>query len=299
MTVPIGKWAAIYPARFPKVKPQQQCDKLAPTFHASVQNSQRAPIHFQRRLFLLEGKPVNEMLRPPSRWRRLLRSEVTYDVPLAVCGCVAGVVASFKFFTDNPPNKWAGGSLALVACVSLILGISKALMKHQKQSQVESPKPLDAVLHTVHSLLTNGPSAAKKEHGLRICVFVPIPNDPEHVHQLTNYVGTATEHGAGKKISCRSGIVGEALRSNRLAYSLLPKGQSLVEFLVRDFGFTKDEAMNVRENSKSWAGIPVASDGKVVAVIFADSTDKDFWNATRRRIIEASAIGVAEYLTRS
>jgi hypothetical protein len=57
----------------------------------------------------------------------------------------------------------------------------------------------------------------------------------------------------------------------------------------------------MRQDRQSWAAIPVGEAGKVVAVIFLDSAERDFFGTasqTRRKILEGATVGVAKFIAR-
>ncbi len=55
----------------------------------------------------------------------------------------------------------------------------------------------------------------------------------------------------------------------------------------------------MQQDRKAWAGIPIGLDNKVVAVIYLDSTNREFFgnaNSSRRKILDAAIVGVAQFI---
>jgi hypothetical protein len=154
---------------------------------------------------------------------------------------------------------------------------------------------LDGVLNTLDAILeTQSPGS-----GLRVCVFIPT-RDPDVVHQTTDYFGTDSRYGRDRNMSSRCGVVGKAFRAGQAQYDKLPRDVNVIDYLVSAHGFGREEAASMRQDRHSWAAIPVG-DKEVVAVIFLDSSNRDFFGnngCPKRKTLEGATIGVAKFIAR-
>jgi hypothetical protein len=226
----------------------------------------------------------------------LLAGEFMFETILAAGVVGTGVVQGMKSLSEWPPsNGMAFTSFAIAGCLGIAL-FFRARTRNMKARDSANPQPLDAVLETLHAIVAEYSKVETRE-GMRICVFVRGLKENE-AHQICNYVGYREGQGAGRDISCRCGVVGEAFRTGKAAYAKLPKGMGVVDFLVRQ-GFGREEAIRMRSDAKSWAAIPAGD--PVVAVLFLDSNIPDFFGkvtGNKRKILEYATMGVAKFIAR-
>ncbi len=119
--------------------------------------------------------------------------------------------------------------------------------------------------------------------------------DGEDGTQLMPHVG-GPGGAASRKLPPKVGIVGLAVRGREPAYSKR-QSKDLVAYrrqLVRDFNFSEAEAKDVREDRWSWAAVPIFERDQVVAVVYADSGDPDFFD-DKKNLFGAACAGMAEY----
>ncbi len=217
-----------------------------------------------------------------------------FEIALAFAPLVAGVVGGVKLLDSEPYRHYAYYSFTAGA-LSFVVLAWRAVVRNRKAQGAAALHALDGALHALHAILENGDGNS----GLRICVFVPHHKKKDTCHQITNYVG-GDGGGKGRDHSCRCGVVGSAFRSTECQFDTLPKNTQVVDHLVREHGFDRQEAATMRQDRRSWAAMPVGD--PVVAVIFLDSVIGDFFGkskGTRRRIIESSAIGVAAFMRKA
>lgn len=230
----------------------------------------------------------------PKTWRqRWLNLGVLSDSILALTPALGASVGGVKLLDSVPWLAWL--SFIGGAAASLIM-MCKVWTRNRTLQGDRELHALDGALHTLHAILD------KNGSDLRICVFVPKPKKPDIAHQITDYVGVVEPYGRGRDLSCRCGVVGLAFRTGQAQYSRLPNNVSVVDHLVAAFGFDRSEASQMHQDRKSWAAMPVGAPNKVVAVIFLDSSDANFFgnaSSSCRKEIEAAAIGVANFIART
>lgn len=236
-------------------------------------------------------------LTPRTWWNKFCAGEFIYEVVIAVGTATLGTLTALTHFRKSPPDNVTGwGALAAVIVVFGTL-LLRAFQRRRKAQNESEPHALDCVLFTLHAILL-GWSKNAANASLRICVFVPIRGS-ETVQQITDYVGANGDprHGRGQEIPTSKGIVGLAIRSGEAKYDHLAPGVPLTDYLIETYGYTRAEALNRREDRKSWAAIPVGVPGRVEAVLFLDCDQARFFEREQiKKILESATIGVARYL---
>ena len=236
-------------------------------------------------------------LKPNSKWKALLAGEFAFEIFFAFTTISYGFVSARKFWKKAPPDyELAIASLVIALLVTAALTV-RAFSRKKRALREDNAHALDGVLHTLHAILHER-SQNPELISLRVCIFV-IGKQSDTVFQLTNYVGDGPAHGAGRIMPIRAGVVGKAFRTGESHYDKLPKDTSVVDYLVDQYGFEKSEAIELRQDRKSWAAVPVGTAGRVVAVIFLDSDSRDFFGnraSPQRQILELATIGVARFV---
>ena len=150
---------------------------------------------------------------------------------------------------------------------------------------IGSGDALHGMLHTLHSSLKD---VAGDGGDCRVCLYAPRPEEvekgrpPKELHQITPYISDREpEFGEKVRGSIRTsiGVVGFAYRKNERAFVQLDDpAQSLVDYLINFHAFDEEEAKGVRADRRSWAAVPIGdSEGPPVGIIFADSSDPNFF----------------------
>ncbi len=240
-------------------------------------------------------------LRPKSWFQRLNAGEFVLEFGIAIASAGTALVNGLKSLKSDPPDR--DTALAFFGVAGAIAGllILRAIRKNRDSQNTKELHAIDGVLHTLHAILTEPPSARIEGHKLRICLFVP-GTQPNTVHQISAYVGDDAGRGLGRELSDRCGAVGVAFRSGQSLYDTLPKHTQLVDHLVAKHGFDRNEAITMKHDRKSWAAVPVGDLGRVVAVIYLDSAVAGFFgksNEAKRKALEAATIGIANFIDRS
>lgn len=242
---------------------------------------------------------MSEYLAGKTRIQSVLESEVAFDIGAAAFALLVGIPATVRYMEQEIPDyqmaSTAGVGTAGVFCVTLARGIYK-YRKHRKRSE---PHPLDVVLTSLHSILTEGVGKQVDDPGLRLCVIVQDRTDPHSNIQRTNYAGNCESSGQGRKLNRRCEVVALAFEEGKAVFDQLPANTNMIDYVVKKHRFTREETARLTPDRKSWAAIPVGLPGNVVAVVYADSREKAFFgnkDSQRRKVLESSALGVAEHI---
>ena len=192
-------------------------------------------------------------------------------------------------------GAWAfslAGFLALVATSFIDLRKAKA--------QDNSVEPMEGAVEILWQLLVREDPACDPK-GLRVCVHYFVGEN--QLEQLTNYVSANTIHrsGKGRQFSTEFGVTGAALEKWKVAVEKLPAGKDVVTYLMETYRIKREQAEDFCQDRKSWAAMPIGEQNRQLGVIFCDSSETDFFGnkgSRRRKILQSSAVGVAEFIAR-
>ncbi len=239
------------------------------------------------------------MIGPRTWWQKLTGGEFLFEVVLALCAAAIGATNGLKSFHATPPDYLIGWASYVATIAMFVALIFRAIHRNRRAQNETELTALDGVLDALHAILENQ-FPASPDGGLRACIFIP-DGKPDRVHQFTDYVGVDGRYGRGRTFSTRCGVVGKAFRSGQSQYDRLPKNSTVVDYLVHAHGFDRSEAAKMRQDRKSWAAIPVGEQNRVVAVIFLDSAESEFFGTKthlRRKTLEGATLGVAKFIAR-
>jgi len=175
---------------------------------------------------------------------------------LAAAG-VSGLIAQ-----SNP--LVAGAFLVL----SIVLGVFDYLLSERISTLVV--ERITGILEAVYHCCEFG-----AEDDARAAVFAPSRYRRGTLHQIGRYYPTNRYSSFRKGLSTSKGIVGLCFRSGQRCYEVIRMESSFKEHLVSKWGFTRDEAEQVKIR-RSYLAIPLFdSYGKTLGVAYFDSMKED------------------------
>lgn len=102
-----------------------------------------------------------------------------------------------------------------------------------------------------------------------------MPDGKEFIRQATNYWPDNVPPGGAGRLHISQGLVGRAFRRRTAEIYLVRAGASPEAYraeLVRELGFTAEEATRVNLNQKSRLAVPVVRESDVCGVFYCDSS---------------------------
>ncbi len=246
---------------------------------------------------------------PRSRLRAFLTRKSSYEWPIQLLGTVGLIFLALR---EEIAGNRAGAIVAVAATVGIVfLATIRWWIARSEEKLRTSHDALLGVLETLrYAMVASGPFS--DDPGLRLCVYVPVPNkrkkrrDPaKYLCRVTPYVGDLEPGEAGSHIEASKGIVGLCLRDDRVPIQIakLPANTVLGDFLVNSFGYDRSEVAAMRADAKAWAAVQVrhSRTGKLIGVIFANTKHRDFFgkaNGPRRAVLEGAAVALAGFAER-
>lgn len=202
---------------------------------------------------------------------------------------------------------WLSGFLFIMVVVSIFgawLRIKQGRVQDHEQNNKFDHDGLVGALNVIYNLIKVKAKYGKLESGqFRITVHRVVPtteleDDPEWLEMIVPYCG-----GLGKPIgnrsSIRSGIVGKVVREKEPHTAKRPNQdyEQYVKELKSKWSYTDKAARRLSSDRMSWMAVPIKSKGdEVIAVIYLDSNDADFFTDEVQDLIMSASGGVATYI---
>lgn len=217
-----------------------------------------------------------------------------YDLLIAIATSVIGFSTAANYATQNRFRIAAFVYAATVAV--LICAIGKHVVALAEARKKESIHELEGCLYTLHAVLD--PSAFDPALTLRLAVHVPVKASLE---QATEYIGVAPKEGRrGRQFSANAGIIGKAYRENKVLVGRRVNDdyELYVKELVRDWNYTEEQARSLSPAVMEWMAVPLfdADAHKVQAVVYLDSSKRNFFTDARQELVLSAVGGIAVFV---
>jgi hypothetical protein len=238
----------------------------------------------------------------PSR-RKWWTSELTSLLALAVptaAGAWSTAVATW--WRGDVPSLigWMIAGVALLATAGLILRVVQARHKDRQTAQSASPQDLLGCIYVTRAMVVAELSSGLGEASptlFRLTVFRLIGEDLE---QCVEYLGGDHDNGTpGRRFNRRSGIIGRAAMTGRVVAAKRTQENhgDFVREMTQTYHIPPEEAKGLRHDRWSWLAVPILSrSGGVIGVVFADSSDPDFFTDDIKGIMIEGVRGMTAFI---
>lgn len=223
------------------------------------------------------------------------------DLVFTFGGVIGSGLSAWKLYHDqqNVPAV-IGLFTSLMVFAAGAWKVYRSKKREDRYSPVNEPKQLAAWTQGLHAQIVSkiGRTDLPEDY-LRIVIHrVEYERDkhtPKHLEQITYYVG-GRGGPPGRKISARSGVIGQAVRLADPVKLVRNDGttEEFIEFLVREYGFFHEEASGISATRWSFAAFPITTivDGPVIGTVFIDSSDRNFFTDEIMEIVYSSTVGL-------
>lgn len=225
----------------------------------------------------------------------------------AVLGGLGALLAGAgKIVPDLLAGVWSASTTVsgiglLVAVVAAVVTTLKAKDDDAEATTATNQvNPIKASLHILYGTLraldnerTGAPDDDRYwQDRLRITLHGCVGDD---LLQVLDYVG-GTGGKAGRTFSGRSGVIGQAVirQASTFSQRVSQDDDGYRRELVDDWRYPRREAMELRSDRWSFAAVPLVVGEQVVAVLYLDSSDPEFFTSNRK-VIEGACQGLARY----
>ncbi len=222
---------------------------------------------------------------------RVVQHVATYDIFIALSGLVLSIAGIIDLYRNNH-SVLAWVTIVGAAGVTLS-SIGKAVLDLRRTWNDASPHALEGCLNTIHALLQADDSSQ-----LRLTIHVP---SGEQLQQITEYVGhkRGNQKMAGRSFPAQSGIIGQAFRRKEFIAASRRNDdyEGYITELVEHWHYLENDARKLSPASMSWMAIPLVLEEKVEAIVYLDSTDREFFDDEyRRNIAILGCAGIARFV---
>lgn len=244
------------------------------------------------------------MAQIPGRKRKRFWEHKAVVEALAVIPPIAAAAVTAILNLRDPAKRSLGWVLigaSVWLAVASVVKILNAQAQDAALKKSEGYEGLLAALHVLHGAVRSRAGSDNLHEGrLRATIHRVVPGQGgvEEVEQLLPYIG-GTGSSAGRTFSVRSGIIGKAVRERSVfaASRVSSEYEAFLSELVRDWSYTMDDARKLSPDRRSWMAVPIPVEGgPVVAVVYLDSSEPEFFSGEVQRVVLEACAGITTYI---
>lgn len=217
-------------------------------------------------------------------WWRTKKAETISSGLLALGVSICSLWGALSKDGFTSPNV---ASLILSFCLvaHLIYRFFVAAADDRDHPTASSPDDLLAVMHVLYERVRRAHNGALRPERFRMTLHRV---DGEELEHLVDYVGgiPSSNGKPGRRFNRRSGMIGRAAISGNpvVAERVSEDPEAFIEEMAATWHIPREEAIQLKHDRKSWMAVPIKNkQGSVIAVIFADSNDKNFFDDTMKK----------------
>lgn len=229
-------------------------------------------------------------------WRKRVWIDVfAYDAGSAVTAGLLGVLGITRF----PIGSFEFAAALVLTGASVFLSLNKIRMQSAGKARKEDPSDLEGCLQTLSSVLELS-GQGETDPCLRLTVHL-VDEAGTGIEQLMNYVGhDRAQQTAGRRFRSTCGVTGQAIKEKELIVAARRHDDyaKYLQEMIDDYGYLEAEAKSLNPATMAWAAMPLEVDGKVVAVVYADATDRHFFTPEQQLLIKYASVGIAGFMKR-
>ncbi|HEX8393933.1 MAG TPA: hypothetical protein VF665_16440 [Longimicrobium sp.] len=219
------------------------------------------------------------------------------------------LVAGIGAYTSwSDPHKAAAAPYLAGGAAWLLVGsaikVMNATAQDRERKRVADYDGLSAALRVLYATVRQVAKVDSEDGDVvRLTIHRVVPPKKgkapgETLEQLLPYF-CRSGGGAGRTFSIHTGIIGKAARERAILTAT--RGAShydaFIRELVREYAFTEADALRLRADRHAWMAVPIlATDGNTMAVVYLDSSDRDFFSAEVQAVVAAGCAGVTSYI---
>ncbi len=244
---------------------------------------------------------------PGAKRERFFEKKAFVEGTSVVPPIIAGTVAAIVNLQD--PGKKTLGWLLLAAAIWLtVASVLKVLHAHSQDEQEQRRQDYEGLwgaLHVMYATITTYlPEDGSGNGKLRATVHrvdrASRKGKPaEELEQILPYIG-GSGSPPGRRFSVRSGIIGKAVRE-KAAFTASRQNDDHETFLaelIRDWSYTEEDARKLSPDRRSWMAVPIFGKKQiVVAVVYLDSAERDFFDNRIKSAVLGACGGIASYIS--
>lgn len=240
---------------------------------------------------------------PDRKGDRWYEKKAIVEALATVPPILAAAVGALTSLSDQQKRGFGwwlfGGAVWLAgASVAKVLH-ARAEDRHRKRT--EDYDGYRAALHLLFTTVCASAQVPEGERTVRATIHRVVQRargqPAEELEQMLPYFGGPGSQ-PGRRFSIRSGIIGRAARrkSAIVAVRECTQHEEFIGELVRDWAYTEHDARRLSPDRYAWMAVPVLSTGgTTVAVVYLDSTEREFFTEPLQYLILAVCAGITAY----
>ncbi len=198
---------------------------------------------------------------------------------------------------------WLAGATAWLVLASLVK-VLHAAAQDRERKRIEEYDGLRGALWVLYETVRRSAGLESVADGtLRVTIHRVVPSKKkgaaaEQLEQLLPYIG-----GPGgppdRTFSIRSGVIGKAAREKVVVATVResPEYPEHLQELVGNWGYTEEDARALSPDRQAWMAVPIlTADAATIAVVYLDSSVRDFFTPELMRLIVNGCQGVTDYV---
>ena len=227
------------------------------------------------------------------------------ETPRTIVEVIAALLAGSSVVWKATTDGLGILILAIVALGVLVMNSGLRLLgaraKDREAHERGNPMHLMAPLRVLYALVAQRKGLVADDK-LRFRVTIHRCLDGMH-EQCVPYVGgrdLAPRTVVGRTWRNQCGLVGKVIRSGKMQRT--PVGKHVdsydryVDELVDLYGYTHDQARQLQPMRLDAVALPLLSEGQVIGVMYADSSDRDFFDATTLDLCIQTSSAFAQHI---
>lgn len=239
---------------------------------------------------------------PGSRKERFYEKKYVVELVAMLPPLVTAAVGALINLTDPARRTlgwWLAGATAWLVVASTVK-VLHAAAQDRERKRVQEYDGLRGSLWVLYEAVRSAAGAsAVGEGALRVTIHRVVDGSRGGLlEQLLPYIG-----GMGgpprRVVDVRSGVIGLAARKKDVVV-VSRKSDGPADFvreLVRDWGYTEDEARTISADRQTWMAVPVLSATQVpLAVVSLDSSIPGFFSPEIQAVVVGCCRGVGAYI---
>ena len=242
---------------------------------------------------------------PGPRKERFYEKKYVVELIAILPPLITAAVAALVSLADPAKRAlgwWLAGATGWMALASAIKVLHAATQDRDRKRARQYDGLYGSLWVLYESVRRAAALEPPREGTLRITIHRVVQtadgDAAEELEQLLPYVGGK---GAppGRRCSIRSGVIGRAARG-RVVVVVARDSENYSDYvreLISKWAYTEDDARKLTPDRRSWMAVPVlAADGSVAAVVYLDSSLRDFFTAEVTHLVVNGCHGITSYV---
>lgn len=206
---------------------------------------------------------------------------------------------------SKPLSYLALAGIAIV-CLKGVVKLYQNIQEEQKETDGNRLDGIEGGLEIVHSFVRHMWAFDRHQHDrLRVTLYRVAESlthqGEKELEQVVEYVGAGDAiKRKGRRFSIRCGLIGKVFRSGQpqAASRETTDEEEYLKELEVEWNFTRDEAVKLSKGRNSFFAIPITYKNEVTAVVYMDSSERNFFPDNVKKNVIFICLGLAVFINK-